>query len=365
MQESSTLAGLIQETLDAFFTSQREALEDLGPDVPLLIDSAQDFLTGGKRLRARFMTASYECVASSLDPMLNELPKSVLWAACSLELFHAAALIHDDLIDHSDTRRGKPAIHKTFEAKHLQSDWQSDASHFGVSSAILIGDLLQSWADEMFNEALSAVGSGVAEAARGHFNRMRSEVAAGQYLDVLEEQRGDAASSQEELERATRVLIYKSAKYSVEAPLLIGAALAGATAEQEQVFRDFGLPIGVAFQLRDDLLGVFGDSAVTGKPSGDDLREGKRTVLISLTRKELPTSQRNVFDEMLGDASLTGEQIAMMQRTILDSGAVDSVETMIANNVTRASSAINRANFSAHATQLLTQLAERATQRSA
>jgi len=363
--ETSTLAGLIQETLDEFLRYQREELTDLGADVTPLIDSAQDFLSGGKRLRAQFLAAAYDCVASVLDPMQSDPPQHVLTAAASLELFHAAALIHDDVIDRSDTRRGKSAVHRRFEAIHSDHGWRSDASHFGMSSAILVGDLLQSWADQLFNDALAQLSRHSADAARVHFNRMRSEVASGQYLDVLEEQRSESVSSQEELERATRVLIYKSAKYSVESPLLIGAALAGASDDDEKIFRDFGLPIGVAFQLRDDLLGVFGDADVTGKPSGDDLREGKRTVLISLTRQQLPTSQRNVFDEMLGDARLTQEQILMMQRTIADSGAVDDVEKMIENNVSRAIRALDASHFHSDAVQLLKQLANRATHRTA
>ena len=170
---------------------------------------------------------------------------------------------------------------------------------------------------------------------------MRSEVAVGQYLDVLEEQQPDALPEQEQLERSTRILVYKSAKYSVEAPLLIGAALAGASEEQEQALAAFGLPVGVAFQLRDDLLGVFGDSALTGKPTGDDLTEGKRTVLVTLARESLPPTQRRLFDEMLGDPDLDGEQIEMMQRTIRDSGAVRRVEEMITRNVDRAEAALD------------------------
>lgn len=365
MQETSTLAGLIQETLNNFFSLQREEMLDLGPDVLPLIDQAEDFLSGGKRLRAQFLTAAFTSVASTLDPLMDAPPEFVLNAASSLELFHAAALIHDDVIDHSDTRRGKLAVHRRFESTHREQRWQSEPQHFGVSSAILIGNLLQSWADQVFSEALTHLGRESSITARAHFNRMRTEVGAGQYLDVLEEQRGSSSSEQDQLERATRVLIYKSAKYSVEAPLLIGAALAGASDAQEQTFRDFGLPVGVAFQLRDDLLGVFGDAQVTGKPSGDDLREGKRTVLVGLTRQHLPVSQRNLFDEMLGDPDLTSEQISLMQRTITDSGAVDAVESMITNNLDRALAALDGAGFSAQSSQVLASLAERATQRSA
>lgn len=299
MQQSSGLAGLIQERLDQFFTAQRHELRELGPDVVPLLDSSQDFLTGGKRLRAQFCATGYQAVAGALDPMAERFPATLLDAAMSLELFHAAALIHDDIIDQSDTRRGKSAVHKSFATLHRERNWRSDANHFGEASAILIGDLMQSWSDQTFNEAIADVSASIQRAARNHFNRMRTEVAAGQYLDVLEEQMGALVPESEQLERATRVLVFKSAKYSVESPLLIGASLAGATEQQEEMLREFGLPVGVAFQLRDDILGVFGDAEVTGKPSGDDLREGKRTVLVGLTRQHLNASARNVFDELL------------------------------------------------------------------
>lgn len=344
-----------------FLDAELDQLRDIGSDVEPLVSEARSFLSGGKRLRAQFLAAAFQ--ATLFDPMPDELPQHVVNAAAALELFHAAALIHDDVIDHSDTRRGSPAIHRRFESMHVQNSWRSSPADYGVATAILIGDLLQSWADQLFSDALTSVQPDQAKTARNHFNRMRSEVAIGQYLDVLEEQLGALMPEAEQLERATRVLVYKSAKYSVEAPLLIGTALAGGSEQQEANIREYGLPVGVAFQLRDDLLGVFGDAEVTGKPAGDDLREGKRTVLVGLTRQHLPTSARHVFDEMLGDPDLTDEQILMMQRTIRDSGAVDAVESMIRGNVERARESVERFNSDSSHTALLLALAERATQR--
>lgn len=363
MQQSSGLAGLLQENLDRVFDRQRAELADLGPDVVPLLAQAQEFLTGGKRLRAQFAITGYQCVAASIDPMAEAVPEHVLHAATALELFHAAALIHDDIIDQSATRRGRPSVHSWFSALHRDSGWRSNSDRYGIAAAILVGDLLQSWADESFALALTSLTPAVANRARAHFNRMRTEVAAGQYLDILEEQMGVLGSETDQLERATRVLVYKSAKYSVEAPLLIGASLASANDTQEQALSDFGLPIGVAFQLRDDLLGVFGDSAVTGKPSGDDLREGKRTVLVGLTRQHLPSSARRVFDELLGDPNLNDEQIDMLQRTMRESGAVASVEGMIEANLTRALTSLDEAQFNTSAVGHLKKLAERAIDR--
>lgn len=364
MDETTRLAGLIQERLNDTIDAHRAELEALGPDTAPLLDEAASFLTGGKRFRALFAIHGFRAVrpldiAGPIDVTFGAL----LDAACALELFHAAALIHDDVIDRSETRRGRPAAHRVFAQLHTEHGYRNTPEHFGISSAILLGDLLQSWADELMNEACQATSdTAAANATRAHFNRMRSEVALGQYLDVLEEQRGGFAEHAEQLDRSTRVLVYKSAKYSVEAPLLIGAALAGATDEQERALQGFGLPVGVAFQLRDDQLGVFGNEEVTGKPSGDDLIEGKRTVLVTLAREALPPSQRRIFDDVLG-TPLDPEQVGMLQRTIRESGAEQQVEEMISRNIERAHRALDGAELERDAIDRLRTLAERAAQR--
>lgn len=365
MDETKRLAGLIQERIGDTLAAHRAELAPLGPDAGPLLDEAVDYLAGGKRLRARFAVLGYRSVRSldlGGDPW-GELGL-VLDAACALELFHAAALIHDDVIDRSDTRRGRPSAHRHFAALHGEAGWRGESDHFGLAGAILLGDLLQSWADELLQRACDQLDDrAAARATRAHFNRMRSEVAAGQYLDVLEEQQPGFAPEKEQLERSTRVLVYKSAKYSVEAPLLVGAALAGASEEQERVLAEFGLPVGVAFQLRDDLLGVFGDTDVTGKPVSDDLTEGKRTVLVTLAREALPPTQRRLFDEMLGDPTLDSAQIEMLQRTIRDSGAVKRVEEMITRNIDRAEAALDFAPLDEQARDQLTRLAHQAVRR--
>lgn len=365
MQETTRLAGLIQERIDDTISLHRSELEALGADARPLLDEAAAYVAGGKRMRAQFAVLGFRAV-QPLDLFADpghDL-STVLDAACALELFHAAALVHDDVIDRSDTRRGRPSAHRHFEALHERQSWRGEPDRFGLASAILLGDLLQSWADELFQRACDATADRTAATtARAHFNRMRSEVALGQYLDVVEEQRKAFADEKEQLERSTRVLVYKSAKYSVEAPLLIGAALAGADAAQEQALSEFGLPVGVAFQLRDDLLGVFGDAGLTGKPAGDDLLEGKRTVLVTLAREALPATQRRLFDELLGDSSLDEAQLDMLQLTIRSSGAVARVEQMISRNLDRAEAALDFAPLSRDAREQLVSLAYRAAQR--
>lgn len=359
---------LIQQRVDFHVENHREQLRELGPDFLPLIDEASSFLSGGKRLRAQFLILGFRAVRpiNFADAPTNTELTRVLDAATALEFFHAAALIHDDIIDQSDTRRGRPSAHKVFASQHNRNDFRGSAERFGTASAILLGDLLQSWADELLQHALDdAHDPLIASKTRAHFNRMRSEVAVGQYLDVLEEQHQSFAEDQVQLERSTRVLIYKSAKYSVQAPILIGASMAGATPSQEQALSDFGLPVGVAFQLRDDLLGVFGDETLTGKPTGDDLREGKRTVLVALAREKLPSGPLRVFDDLHGTSDLEPEQIQLLQQTISEAGATQRVEQMITKNIGIARESLTESEIRKDASAELIRLAEFAGSRSA
>jgi geranylgeranyl diphosphate synthase type I len=204
-----------------------------------------------------------------------------------------------------------------------------------------------------------------ATAARAEFNLMRTEVTVGQYLDIFEERSWRNHPESELLTRAQRVIVYKSAKYSVEAPLVLGASIGGGSHELIGSLRAFGLPLGIAYQLRDDLLGVFGDPAVTGKPAGDDLREGKRTVLIALARTSLPTNAVNLLDELLGDKDLDGQQVEALQSAIRDSGAVEQIERVISHNVAQARDALATAALSASAKDELLRLTDAVTQRAA
>jgi geranylgeranyl diphosphate synthase type I len=286
-------------------------------------------------------------------------------AASALEVFHAAALVHDDIIDNSDIRRGAASAHKLFEKMHTDNGWAGDAGEYGRASAILLGDLMLGWSDELLDDALDTVTDrAAARRARSEFNRMRTEVTAGQYLDILEERAWLVQAEAELEDRALRVIVYKSAKYSVQAPLVIGAALAGANPEQLGGLRAFGLPLGIAYQLRDDVLGIFGDAAVTGKPTGDDIREGKRTVLIARARRGHSPDARSRLDAMLGDPGLSEEQVAGLQRLIIDSGAVEQVEDQINAHVAAALDALRDAPLDPAVKAELAQFATTVTRRS-
>ncbi|KQO82992.1 polyprenyl synthetase family protein [Frigoribacterium sp. Leaf172] len=371
MAESTRLVDVVQQRIDQFLERQRPVLRTIAPDLDPFALFSSDLLRGGKRFRALFCYWGWQSVAgldTGFDP-LGTPPDarsldSVMGASTALEFFHAAALVHDDIMDNSDTRRGLPSAHRRFERLHREGSWLGSAEDFGTSGALLMGDLLLAWSDELVSEAFDGLLSrDAARAARVEFNRMRTEVTVGQYLDILEENAWRTVPDIDLLPRAQRVIVYKSAKYSVEAPLTIGAAMAGGSPEALESLRHFGLPLGIAYQLRDDLLGVFGDPEVTGKPAGDDLREGKRTVLVAMARRSLPAGAVRLLDELLGDPELDDDQIAMLQATLRDSGAVDAVEQSISDQVERATHALDRSALSPSARAQLTRLADTVTRR--
>ncbi len=308
----------------------RVELAAVSSDAGRLADAVEAMLSGGKRLRAAFCWWSWR--AHGGQPGTREAA-AVLRVGAALELFQAAALFHDDVMDDSDTRRGKPAAHRAFAALHDELGLEGDAEHFGTSSAILLGDLALVASEQVFAAALAEAPLPRALRARGVFDLMRTEVTVGQYLDVLAQSQPWGVDPAADEERAREVIRAKSARYSVEHPLTLGAALADADDSELDAVRALGLPLGEAFQLRDDVLGVFGDPATTGKPAGDDLREGKRTVLATrahrraLERGDAATAE--LLRTSLGERSLTDEQVAVLADAIRSTGAVEEVEQLI------------------------------------
>ncbi len=340
----------IQAVLEEFLDEMSSRLEPLGPDASRLLAEARASVSGGKRFRAAFCYWGYRSLAPA---PADERP--LLRACAALELLHASALVHDDLMDASDTRRGRPATHRGFEAEHRGDGWRGDPEQYGAAAAILLGDLLLSWSEELLRRCglpLERVA-----AAMGVFDLCRSEVITGQFLDVSVQARGRA-----DVDAAMTVLRYKSAKYSIERPLHIGAALAGATEADLAALSAFGLPLGEAFQLRDDLLGVFGDAATTGKPAGDDLVEGKRTVLVALALDAAPTEDAALLDASLGTA-LSPDLLARLRAVIDESGAHGQVEAVIGELVSHALEALEHTGGREDAGAVLRELAAAATDR--
>lgn len=343
--------------ISSFLATQRAVLDSVSPDSAVLIDAIEQLTTGGKKMRPLLCYWGWRGAGGTADDA------GIVTAGMSLELFQGAALIHDDIIDRSDRRRGAPSVHKQFESRHSSGGWQLDAERFGAAAAILAGDLCLSLSEEAFASISGA--SGRANGARPIFNRMRTEVMAGQYLDLLEEAIGSDREPVEAAARALSIVRFKSAKYSTEHPLCIGGALAGASPSLLAAYSDFALPLGEAFQLRDDVLGVYGDPAVTGKPAGDDLREGKRTVLIAKALQACDPAQRRELNTGLGRAGLGQDEVRHLVALIDSSGARDEVEALIAERAKVSYEALDKLPVDGLCKEALMSIAEAAVTRTA
>ncbi|MSX38845.1 MAG: polyprenyl synthetase family protein, partial [Actinobacteria bacterium] len=273
------------------------------------------------------------------------------------ELLQACALIHDDVMDASDTRRGMPAAHRRFATLHQNNHWVGSPDAFGVGAAILLGDLCLSWADELL--LTCGLPADALARAKPVYDVMRTELMGGQYLDLLEQAMGGGSA-----ERAMRVVRFKSAKYTIERPLHLGAALAGASDDVVVAYSGYGLPLGEAFQLRDDILGVFGDPAQTGKPAGDDLREGKRTVLIATAFDAATAAHEGLLRRHLGDPGLDADGVGALRAVIEETGARAHVEALIGALTDQCFRALDAAPIEDAAREVLRGLAIAATSRS-
>ncbi|MEU8796621.1 polyprenyl synthetase family protein [Spirillospora sp. NPDC048819] len=340
----------VDEALLAFVDRQRPALLTISDDLTPMLSALDALLGGGKRLRPAFCYWGWRAAGGENGP-------GIVAAAASLELLQASALIHDDVMDSSDTRRGQPSVHRRFEALHHAQSWPGDAEAFGAGTAILLGDLCLAWSGEMFETC--GLDGERRRRGRAVYDLMRTEVMCGQYLDMLEGTRGEATVG-----TALRVVEYKSAKYTIERPLHLGAALAGARPDVTAALTGYGLPLGIAFQLRDDVLGVFGDPAETGKPAGDDLREGKRTVLVALTLERASAAQASAVRRRLGDPDLDRAGVDELRAVIEETGGLAACEEMIERYLAEAEAALRSAPVDEESRGALSELAVAATTRS-
>ncbi len=343
----------VQKVVDDHLHQQARKLDPLGPDLEPLLETIAQLMSGGKRLRPAFCYWGWRAAGGDDVPGIVE-------AASAFELFQAAALLHDDVMDDSDTRRGRPAAHRRMASLHRQHGWVGDGERFGAAAAVLAGDLCLAWSDELLN----GCGLPAADVARARptFDLMRTQLMGGQYLDVLEQVLPEAQGGGT-IERARRVIRFKSAKYSIEHPLLIGGLLAGAGPSLLASYSAYALPLGEAFQLRDDVLGVYGDPSQTGKPAGDDLREGKRTVLVAESLAQAGPAQAAVLRRGLGDRGLDLGGVTELREVISQTGAVDRVEALVVDLVGQARVALGAAQVPDQARQVLDSLIDAATVR--
>ncbi|QCX82621.1 All-trans-nonaprenyl-diphosphate synthase (geranyl-diphosphate specific) (plasmid) [Streptomyces sp. YIM 121038] len=275
-------------------------------------------MAGGKRLRPLLCVTGWYAAAGQVP-----VPEPVVRVAAALELFHAFCLIHDDVMDNSPTRRGRPTVHRTLADRHppdcctLQT-----ARKFGTGAAILIGDLALTWSDELVHTA--GLTPGQLAMLLPLLDVMRTEVMYGQYLDLAA-----TGHPTTDLDHALTIIRYKTAKYTIERPVHIGAALAGGTTALAEALTAYALPLGEAFQLRDDLLGVYGDIQITGKSPLDDLRDGKHTVLLAIALRAAAPHQAETLERLLGRPDLIETQAGEIRSILTATGARAQVEEMI------------------------------------
>jgi geranylgeranyl diphosphate synthase type I len=338
------LAPRIDDRLAGFLEDWRPPVAD--PDVTAAYQLLIDFiLGGGKRIRPQLCYWGWRGAG-------GEDCDEIISAAAALELCHAGLLIHDDIMDGSDLRRGRATIHRSLARLY----GGPGAEAFGQAGGILLGTLSLAWSDALLSSC--DVEPARLRAAHHVFDAMRSEVISGQYLDMLAQLR--AGSS---VEQALTTIRFKTAKYTVERPLQIGGALAGGPPALLRAYTRFGVPLGEAFQLRDDVLGTFGSSGETGKSALDDLREGKHTVLIAHARERATPAQRACLDTWLGNPTLGEEQAEQLRRILRETGALAEVESMIDDRVRRAVDALDEAPMVEEARTALTVLAIRLAHR--
>jgi len=364
--DRNSLRERVEIGLATFLDQKLADLTSIDPDLTPVGEAICDLvLQGGKRLRPAFTYWGWRGAleASSYEGSPEHLAGSdrsddtVVRVAASLELVQAGALIHDDVMDRASTRRGQPALHVRFAELHESSGWVGPAAGFGQGVAIIAGDIALTWAQEMIRSA-GLDPAAIARVAPA-YDAMRIEVMAGQYLD-LRGQVDARRSDDQALAAAWRTARYKSASYTVQRPLHIGALVDGPHAPQGPLlttYTDYGFALGEAFQLRDDVLGVFGDPEQTGKPAGDDLREGKQTLLVILARKRASPNARDLFQRTIGRSDLSEADVDQLRMVIEGSGALAEVEVLIAQRVEAALTALAEGPVSGEAREVLEKLA--------
>ena len=336
------VAAAVEARIDSLLSSEVERWKSIHPDLaePLgLLRS--NILSGGKRLRPAFCHWAF--VGAGGDPQ----DPLIVDAGAALELLHSFAVLHDDVMDASRIRHGTETVHYAHELRHQDAGWSGEARRFGDGVAVLVGDLAFVYADQLL--------AGISAEANEVFTELRLEVNLGQYLDLVGTARRDA-----DLESARRISLYKSGKYTVERPLHLGAALGGRLTGPDglaEPLSGYGLAVGEAFQLRDDLLGAFGDPSVTGKPVGEDLREGKPTPLYALAVSRADGSDMAALERLYGLPDLTEDQIIELRDLLVRSGARAAVEERITALVAEGIAALRGARLEGDAAEELETLA--------
>ncbi|MGC7102112.1 polyprenyl synthetase family protein [Amycolatopsis lurida] len=334
-------AARVERRLAGLLTADRERYARIAPDSGAMIDALLTAtVRGGKRLRPTLAFLAF--LGAGGEP---EDP-TIVDVGAALELLHTGCLVHDDIMDASPTRRGRITTHTRYEQEHRRTGFTGNARRFGEGVATIVGDVAFFYAIGLLRDA--------GPEPQRVFCEMAVDVGVGQYLDLL----GAACSADTAPDPAT-IARYKTGRYTVEGPLQLGAALAGRLAGLADVFTAYGRPVGLAYQLRDDLLGAFGDPAVTGKPVGDDLRQGKRTLLLQFAKQRAAAGSSG--DILLAKAvgrTLLDAEVPALQQFLIDIGAHDHVRDTCGELVATAVDALEHADIHTDVKHQLRQFAE-------
>ncbi|MGX7825841.1 polyprenyl synthetase family protein [Actinokineospora sp. 24-640] len=332
VQTSPSAAAWRHRTRDAVAAQLRAFVRDRcaeelasHPDTAVLAEVLTDFLAGGKYIRSAFLMAGWSCGAAESPAALR--------AAASVELLHGFALLQDDVMDESETRRGAPSAHVRFARWHHAAGLSGSARRFGESAAVLAGDLCLVWADRLLRE--SGLGEDLVARVRPRYDALRAELAVGQFRDLVND-----ARRQPRLDDVLAVARAKSGDYTVRRPLELGAELAGCPRATVAALGRYGSAVGEAFQLCDDLLGLFGSPRATGKPVGDDLRAGKATSVVVIAEERADAAQRRELRTLARQPVLTDDHIARYLGLITETGAPEHVRHLIDRRLDEATAAI-------------------------
>jgi geranylgeranyl diphosphate synthase type I len=340
------IAARVEARLAEFLAPELRRWAEFDPELAEpMAEIGRLVLAGGKRLRPAFCHWGYVGAGGDAgDPMVTN-------AGAAFELMHAFALFHDDVMDDATSRRGNTTTHTVFAGHHRDGGWAGEARRFGEGVAILVGDLAFVYGDMMM--------TGASPDAWAIWNELRIELNVGQVLDILGSVRNERSRT-----RAEQICRYKSGKYTIERPLHLGAVMAAPQRASELLpaLSAYGLPLGDAFQMRDDVMGAFGDPAITGKPVGGDLREGKPTPLMARAVERADAAQGAVL-ALVGRTDLTDAQVASVQQVIVETGALADLEATISRLTAEAVAAIGHAPITAEARAELVELAAYVSQR--
>ncbi|MGW7463077.1 polyprenyl synthetase family protein [Streptomyces sp. NPDC054797] len=338
-EERASLKKRVDHVLDEFVSAEAQALADIDASLAPVADQLHAATAHGKRLRAAFCYWGWRGVGQPDS-------EALLRAAGAIELVHAAAVVHDDLIDHSRTRHGRPTGHIALR-EALPDHARPKAGARAL--AMLVGDLLMSMAGQLFTS--SGLPGAFLNRARPVWTLLARELVAGECLEVM--RTGCAPDP----DASVKVIRYKTAKYTVEHPLQIGGLLAGAPPRLIRAYSDYGLPLGEAFQLRDDLLGLFGDPEQTGKDPADDLAGNRPTALMAHALASATPAEHAELHHLLGQANLGERQVERVREIVHRTGAVARVEDMITARLREAHDALADADLTTEARSALVDLA--------